>query len=152
MEAVYWLQAVKMQWRVRGRCFFVVDGHTVVGSLSEEDERRQERRRRDGLAITKAAVRPHMWAVSDGQQRNSPKHDDDIDVDSIWEGEVQGYYQRLSLHVQTSFLRSSFTVSIIVPDEVEMMDLTDATVARRKIWKCTPENGLLEWKAVWDNI
>ena len=152
VEAVYWLQVVKMQWRVRGRCFFVVDGQAVASTLREDDERRQERRRRKGLAVTKAAVRPHMCAVVDREQVDIPKHDDDINVDSIWEAEVQGYYQRLSSDVQKSFLRSSFTVGTIVPDEVEMMDLTDAAVARRRIWKCTLSNGVLEWKVIWDNI
>ncbi|MCJ1330432.1 hypothetical protein MMC10_007116 [Thelotrema lepadinum] len=153
VEAVYWLEQIKMQWRMRGRCFFVTDGRAAAGSLAGEDEQERERRRREGLAVTKAAVRPHMVGVVDEQQVNGIEDGGDADVDSIWEAEVQGYYQRLSLEIQPLFLRSSFAVGIIVPEEVEMMDLTDATVTRRRIWKSTNtiKNGVLEWSVVWDN-
>lgn len=146
VEAVYWLAKVKMQWRLRGKCHLITDGAGDDNLDSGQDNTHDhQQRRQEGLTSSKAAIRPHLV---------SSDHDSIQDDDSAWEAEVQGYYQRLSREIQISFLRSSFTVGIIVPDEVEMMDLTDATVARRKIWKfeASEHGGQSKWPIIWDNL
>lgn len=142
VEAVWWVEEVGTQWRVKGRAF-------VVAGDVEGDEGDGERR--SGVRTLKSEVGKRMRLVDKSKETHWS-----------WAREIEGSFGNCSPGIRGSFrapppgqsvkqpyndidlqlgtqvkdlkdpiARKNFRVIIIVPDSVEQVDLRDPAKARR---------------------
>lgn len=153
VEAVYWIKDVKVQWRVRGRCW-------LVSAEDVEGEGEQN----SGTVSVKAQVGRYMRKVGEHEKK---------DGEWSWRREVENWFENLSPLMRGTFknpppgrpmnegtegegealgqkgghladeelARRNFRVAIICPEEVEQVDLSDPEKAKRWKWTLAEESG-----------
>ncbi|KAL2370987.1 hypothetical protein RJ035_006390 [Blastomyces gilchristii] len=109
IEAVFWVKDAMTQWRIKGRSFIIGSDSRDAGELKSRENIRQWVRRREGSA------------------------DDDVKR-WTWEKEITANFANLS---PTMRARANFRVVVIVPEEVESVDLTSPENAKRMRWTLT---------------
>ena len=156
VEAVYWIKDIKVQWRIRGKCWLVA-----------ADDVEGEEAQNSGTVTVKAQVGRYMRsaAANDDQQSKEGEWS--------WKTEVENWYENLSPGMRGSFknpepgrpigegaehegealmqkaghlseedlARKNFRVAIITPEVVEQVDLSEPDKARRWIWTLAEEAG-----------
>lgn len=152
VEAVYWVKDVMTQWRIRGRCWLL-----AADDLDSDDEHAQN----SGTVAAKAEIGRYMRAIGDHAQkspdwgwgREIENHFENMSpiargmfknpppgqpiADGKGEGEILG---QKAGHLRDEHLaRQHFRVCVITPQEVEMVDLSDPSKSKRKIWSLSQE-------------
>lgn len=158
VEAVYWAKDVKVQWRIRGRCW-------VVGWEDVEGEKSQN----SGTVSVKAQVGRYMRGV-EGRGGEGGGGGGEWS----WRKEMENWFENLSPGMRGSFknpepgkavaegkgegealgqscgslgdegeelARRNFRVAIITPEEVEQVDLSKPEEAKRWKWTLAEEAG-----------
>jgi pyridoxamine 5'-phosphate oxidase len=153
IEAVYWIKDIRVQWRIRGKCWIVA-----------ADDIEGESAQNSGTVTVKAEVGRYMRPKGEHEQQ---------DKDWSWKREVENHFENLSPIMRGSFknpppgkpikdgvdsseeklgqkgghlqdedhARKNFRVAIITPEEVEQVDLSDPENSRRWIWTLAGEAG-----------
>ncbi|RMZ92595.1 hypothetical protein DV736_g161, partial [Chaetothyriales sp. CBS 134916] len=153
IEAVYLFKHVMVQWRIRGKCWFLAADDLQGPSLEQNS----------GAATVKAEVAPFMR-----QKRGR----DSQPLDWSWRLEVENQFENLSPAMRGTFknpppgqpikdgrlgpgeglgqqaghlkdeplARKNFRVAIITPDQVEQLDLGNSDRHRRFVWTRTEEH------------
>ncbi|MCJ1312570.1 hypothetical protein MMC25_006244 [Agyrium rufum] len=146
VEAAWWIKEVGTQWRMKGTAFVV--GPDIEGETESS-----------GVRTTKSEIGARMRVVKEG-------------ADWSWSKELTAHFGNCSPGMRGSWknpppgtpvkgepdkdhqlgqkvtsldddiARSNFRVVIIKPDEVEQLDLTDPTKARRHRYTYVEEKGL----------
>jgi pyridoxamine 5'-phosphate oxidase len=154
VEAVYWIKNIRVQWRVRGKCWLV----------AADDIEGGEEAQNSGTVTVKAQVGRYMRPKGDHETQNK---------DWSWKREVENQFENLSPVMRGSFknpppgkpiaeagdsseeklgqkaghlededlARKNFRVAIITPEEVEQVDLSDPEKSKRWIWTLSEEAG-----------
>lgn len=160
VEAVYWIKDIKVQWRIRGKCWLVAADDIEGGTAAAQNS---------GTVTVKAQVGRYMRPVEG-------EHDASKDSGSSewsWRTEVENWFENLSPMMRGSFknpepgraknlgaehegealgqkaghlseeelARRNFRVAIITPEEVEQVDLSDPAEAKRWRWTLAEETG-----------
>ncbi|PLN85988.1 hypothetical protein BDW42DRAFT_159819 [Aspergillus taichungensis] len=144
VEAVFWVQGAMVQWRVRGRAFAIGGGEEsaarekimtrmrrVEETTGEEKDWDWERLVTAYFANMSPVMRGTFTAPSPGQPRSQVPADPNYKMGQPLE----------DLHDPVA--RANFRVVVILPDEVERLDLSDNTNVTRRQWTLGSENG--EW-------
>jgi len=140
-EAVWWAKNAMTQWRVRGTAFVVgsdidsdVESSGVRTVKSELGARMRvlDEVHRDAWSW-QTEVTGHFGNISPGMRGSFKNPPPGQPVD-------QSYDQSLKLgekveHLDDEVARHNFRVVVIVPDEVESIDLSDPSTARRQLYK-----------------
>lgn len=153
VEAVYWVKDIKVQWRIRGKCWLVA-ADDVEGDSAQNS----------GTMSVKAEVGRYMLPKGDHEAKHK---------DWSWKREVENQFENLSPGMRGSFknpppgqpikegvdglgeklgqsaghlqdeelARKNFRVAIITPEQVEQVDLSDPANAKRWIWTLSQEHG-----------
>ena len=143
VEAVWWIKEVGVQWRVRGRAYVIAEDIDWA--------ERQGGKESSGVRTVKSAVGERMRVVDESRQaewswereltaqfgnvspgmrgswRNPPPG-------TPTEGKVPDKEHILGQKIEDlhdPISRANFRVVVIKPDEVERLDLSDPTTARR---------------------
>lgn len=137
MEAVFWIEAVKTQWRVRGDAWVI--GPDIEGGA-------------DGARAVKEALKGRMWGSG---------------MDWDWERERMAQFWGLTEALRKGFggptpgtvipreerildekeAQQNFRLVVIRPTEVECVDLTDEDDAKRWIYTFVEKNdGEGDWE------
>ncbi|KAK0619904.1 pyridoxamine 5'-phosphate oxidase-domain-containing protein [Immersiella caudata] len=138
VEAVWWVEKLGTQWRMRGTAW-------VLGPDADGEG--------DGAKAARKALRARMWTCAEGEEgwswvrevtgnfgnlspgmrgtfRNPPPGQPrEIPV----EGEGLGLGQTV-WHLEDPVARKNFRVVVIVPDEVDQVDLSDMTAPKRWLY------------------
>ncbi|KPI42344.1 uncharacterized protein AB675_9768 [Cyphellophora attinorum] len=158
VEAVYWIKDIKVQWRIRGKCW-LVSADDVDGSDAQNS----------GTVTVKAQVGRYMRPADGVSEEESQRGKGEWS----WRTEVNNWFENLSPGMRGSFknpepgkpcnegvknkgealgqsaghledeelARKNFRVAIITPEEVEQVDLSDPAAARRWKWTLAEEAG-----------
>lgn len=144
VEAVFWIAAAQTQWRLRGRAY-------VIGPDIDSD----------GAAHVRDALAPHMERTGAAGPWS-------------WGRELTAHFGNLSPLMRGSFrnpppgtprrqdggprlgqrvddledgvARSNFRVVVVVPDEVERLDLSDPEDGRRRRYTAVVDGGTVAWE------
>lgn len=161
VEALYWIKDVKVQWRLRGRCWII-----AADDLEHEGEGDMQN---SGTVTMKAVLQRYMRKT--GQAG-----------DWSWKREVENFFGNLSPVMRGSFknpppgqpvqegsgpgeklgqvanllqeddlARRNFRVAVITPEEVEHLDLTELENQQRRIWRLVgdgQDEGISEWEEI----
>jgi pyridoxamine 5'-phosphate oxidase len=154
VEAVYWVKDIRVQWRLRGKCWLVAADDIEGGDAAQNS----------GTITVKAEVGRYMRPKGNHESQND---------DWSWKREVENLFENLSPIMRGSFknpppgrplseggdsqdeklgqkgghlkdedlARKNFRVAIITPEEVEQVDLSDPENSKRWIWTLTEEAG-----------
>ena len=154
VEAVYWIKDIRIQWRVRGKCWLVAVDDIEGGEAAQNS----------GTVTVKAQVGRYMRTHGDHEIQNK---------DWSWKLEVENQFENLSPVMRGSFknpppgkpiieggdslgealgqkaghlseeelAKKNFRVAIITPEEVEQVDLSDPEKSKRWIWTLAEEHG-----------
>lgn len=154
VEAVYWIKDIRVQWRIRGKCWLVA-ADDIEGGESAQNS---------GTVTVKAEVGRYMRPKGEHESQNK---------DWSWHLEVENHFENLSPVMRGSFknpppgkpiveggddageklgqkggnlkdedlARRNFRVAIITPEEVEQVDLSDPENSKRWIWTLSEEAG-----------
>lgn len=160
VEGVFWALKAKTQWRLRGKAY-------VLGPDMDEDEATPRRVRESLLGRMRKVLsseRGDEWSwgrevtahfgnmspVMRGSFRNPPPGSP---VSKIPEDDRLRLGQKVTdLHDEVA--RKNFRVVVIVPEEVDRVDLSDAERAMRWRYRFVPEGGAAgpEGRMVWEIV
>ena len=154
VEAVWWVKDVSVQWRMKGVAWVIAPD--IEGSSGDESS---------GVRSVKSAVGARMRVLKPGSEGSWS-----------WARELTGHFGNVSPGMRGSFrnpppgtpvkgepdeehklgqkvgdledgvARANFRVVVIMPDEVESVDLSDPATARRKRYTFVEGDGKGEWK------
>lgn len=161
VEALYWLKDIKMQWRIRGKCWVI-----AADDVEHEGDGDMQN---SGTVTMKAVLQRYMRKTGETG-------------DWSWKREVENYFGNMSPAMRGSFknpppgetrekgagpgeelgqkasdlqdedlARKHFRVAVITPEVVEQLDLNDAANNQRWIWTLVgngQDEGNAEWKMV----
>lgn len=161
VEAVYWIKDIKMQWRIRGKCWII-----AADDVEHEGDGDMQN---SGTVTMKAVLQRYMRKTGEVK-------------DWSWRREVENHFGNLSPSMKGSFknpppgqpmkdetapgekrgqtagdlqdddlARKNFRVAVITPDEVEQLDLSDPANNQRWVWTLAgngEDEGVAEWKMV----
>ena len=154
VEAVYWIKDIRVQWRIKGKCWLVAADDIEGGSEAQNS----------GTVTVKAHVGRYMRPNGDHETQNS---------EWSWKREVDNLFENLSPMMRGTFknpppgkpiveggdspeemlgqkgghledeklARKNFRVAIITPEEVEQVDLSDPAASKRWVWTLSEEAG-----------
>ncbi|KAF2459216.1 pyridoxamine 5'-phosphate oxidase-domain-containing protein, partial [Lineolata rhizophorae] len=142
VEAVWWVPDVATQWRVRGRAYVVgpdIEGEArsegaemvrsvvgrrmrVVGDEARAGEWSWQREVDGHFGNMSPAIRGSFKAPPPGRPVNEPYDDKHLEL-----GEPVD-------DVDDAIARKHFRVVVIIPDEVEQLDLSDPKTSRRYLY------------------
>ena len=154
VEAVYWIKDIRVQWRIKGKCWLVAADDVEGGEAAQNS----------GTVTVKAQVGRYMRPKGDHETQNS---------NWSWKLEVENQFENLSPAMRGSFknpppgkpikeggespgealgqkagnlkdedlARKNFRVAIITPEVVEQVDLSDPAQSKRWIWTLAEEAG-----------
>jgi pyridoxamine 5'-phosphate oxidase len=154
VEAVYWVKDIRVQWRIRGKCWLVAADDIEGGEESQNS----------GTVTVKAEVGRYMRPQGDHESKQNHWS---------WKREVENQFENLSPVMRGSFknpppgkpikegadgpgealgqkaghlseeelARKNFRVAIITPEEVEQVDLSDPEKSKRWKWSLATEHG-----------
>ncbi|KAL5630534.1 hypothetical protein BROUX41_000406 [Berkeleyomyces rouxiae] len=160
-EAVFWLPEAMTQWRLRGRGYFLgrdADDDTGKSNMVRDKLQRRMRHIRDdcnGEEQPDVANKHWSWArevtahfgnlspVMRGSFRN-PAPGTPVSDGSGGDGLGQG---QIVEDVNDPVARGNFRVVALVPDEVDYVDLSDSSKAKR--WVYTAEGCEWETRELW---
>ncbi|KAJ5946824.1 hypothetical protein N7454_003663 [Penicillium verhagenii] len=155
VEAIFWLQDLMTQWRVKGRAF-------AIGSPSGEEHEGEKISRAEinhGLRTKENSsgdVKKWTWekAVTEYFANHSPMMRvhlrGSLDPSCLVIPPLQLGQKVTDLHDTVS--RANFRVVVIVPDEVERLDLSDMNDVRREKWTFIADLGEGESKGSWEQM
>ncbi|QSS53664.1 pyridoxamine 5'-phosphate oxidase domain protein [Histoplasma capsulatum var. duboisii H88] len=162
IEAVFWVKDAMMQWRIKGRAFVIGNESCDAGELWSRENIQRWVRRREGSAeedITRwtwekeitanfANLSPTMRGSfknpSPGTPRSEPPSDPSLKLGLTLDD------------IHDPVARANFRVVVIVPEEVESVDLTSPENFKRMRWALTKrieknedsgEAGVATWEA-----
>lgn len=161
VEAVYWVKDIKMQWRIKGKCWII-----AADDVEHEGDGDMQN---SGTVTMKAVLQRYMRKKGEN-------------ADWSWRREVVSHFGNLSPSMKGSFknpppgqpleqgagpgekvgqkagdlheddlARKNFRVAVITPEAVEQLDLTDPDHSQRWIWTLAgngEDEGTAEWKMV----
>ena len=150
VEAVFWMPKARTQWRLRGHTYIIgpdVDSHAaapVRAALAKYMRRRGHDEA--GPWSWSRELTAHFGNLSPlmrGTFRNPPP--------GTPVSETPGKGVRLAMgqkveDVEDEVARRNFRVIIVVPEEVDQVDLTDPERARRWNYSLAEEEGVASWK------
>ncbi|OAT04562.1 hypothetical protein BDBG_01093 [Blastomyces gilchristii SLH14081] len=143
IEAVFWVKDAMTQWRIKGRSFIIGSDSRDAGELKSRENIRQWVRRREGSADDD--VKRWTWEkeitanfanlspTMRGSFKNPPPGTTRLESSnnhSLMLG------QRVD-DIHDPIARANFRVVVIVPEEVESVDLTSPENAKRMRWTLT---------------
>ncbi|KAL2258460.1 hypothetical protein VTK26DRAFT_8224 [Humicola hyalothermophila] len=160
VEACFWVERVRTQWRVRGRAYVLGGGGGGAGGRAEAAERREEEVRRVLLGRMRRVSIPDVPQGEEREQEGSGG------LGWSFEREVTGHFGNLSPLMRGSFrgpapgtpiaaegsqregeelgqkvddledagARRNFRVVVIVPEEVDQVDLSNELRPRRWLY------------------
>jgi len=123
VEAVWWFKSSKSQWRILGNCWLLA-WHDVEDKAS--------------YGAFKETISRTLYSTgSDGFQ-----------LDELgWQDEIRGHYGRLPHHMTKSVALEDTRLGVIVPSEVELMELSDPMESKKWSWKASGTEQV-EWVLV----
>ncbi|PKY03730.1 hypothetical protein P168DRAFT_305064 [Aspergillus campestris IBT 28561] len=146
VEAVFWVKGAMVQWRVRG-CAFAIGGggeeegaarERIMGRLRRMGEATGEDKDWDWERVVTAyfanmspVMRGSFTAPPPGQPRSQVPADPNYKMGQPLED------------LNDPVARANFRVVVILPDEVERLDLSDYANVTRRRWTLGSESG--EW-------
>lgn len=137
VEAVFWVKDVMTQWRIKGRAFVLGEG-----GEAEEGKRQQIRswmRRtkddgeEDGWSWDRE-ITAHFGNLSPGMRGSFRNPPSGTPVSEPLKNKEWGLGQKVE-DLEDEVARQNFRVVVIRPGEVEQVDLTDPSRARRWRWE-----------------
>jgi len=159
-EAVWWVKDVMTQWRMKGQAFIVGPDIEGEGEQSKESSGVRTTKSEVGTRMKvikedgkenwswKTELTGHFGNVSPGMRGTFANPPPGQPVDQPYDEKNLALGQKVEdLHDTTA--RKNFRVVIIRPDEVESVDLSDPSKARRQVYKYDTSNGTWSHEETW---
>lgn len=113
VEGVWWFKKSRTQWRLLGNCYLLAS-HDSNTNLSDDSRHLR-------AAIARASRLPY----------NAYLQCEDLS----WESVIQDHYAGLPGPMQKKYALHDTRVGVIIPYEVELLDLNDMSTRPRWLWK-----------------
>ncbi|KKZ59932.1 hypothetical protein EMCG_05251 [[Emmonsia] crescens] len=146
IEAVFWIKDAMTQWRIKGKTYIIGGDSHDAGELRSRENIQQWVRRREGSADEDAkrwswekeitANFANLSPIMRGSFKNPPPGTPRSEPPSIPSLKLG---QRID-DIHDPVARANFRVVVIVPEEVESVDLTSLEEAKRVRWTLTKNN------------
>ena len=156
VEAVFWVKEVMTQWRIRGKCWVIA---------ADDVEGGEDAAQNSGTVSMKAELQRYVRTVGDDSSQEkdwswrrevenhfenlsptmrgsfkNPEPGKPISEGKGNAGEALG--QKAGHLSEEELARRNFRVAVIIPEEVEQVDLSDPDNCKRRIWRVAENAGV----------